>query len=372
MKILYIITGLRFGGAEKLLYLTCKQLSGKYGAEIHVVYFDPYAPMRFLFAGINVTTALFRRNLALLPRLLLHIRREKYDVVHTHLIHADIYGRLAALLAGPTAIPVIFTTVHDLDWFRWQKGLYFSLVRKIDYWLSSPRRNHVIAISRSVRNLLIEKQNYSANKIVLLYNAIEVTTDSASKPSHPKVIRCLYLGRLVKKKNIPCLIRAMALLRAPNLQLTIVGEGEEEASLKQLVKDLNLSSFVRFHPATLEVASYYQQSDIFILPSTYEGLGIVILEAFSHRLPVIGSNVHGISELLADNRGLLFENDDSVGLAERIKTLLEDPGKRSDYGNRGYEYVRRHHDIQHYVDKLVHLYAEAKAGRASLTGDHAQ
>ncbi|NLP10640.1 glycosyltransferase, partial [bacterium] len=209
MKILYIITGLRFGGAEKLLYLTCKQLSEKYAAEIRVIYFDPYAPMRFLFAGINVQTELFRRNLALLPRLLLHIRREKYDVVHTHLIHADIYGRLAALLAGPTASPVIFSTVHGLDWFRWQKGLYFSLVRRIDYWLSLPRRNYVIAISQSVRNLLIEKQKFSANKIVLLYNAIEVTSDAASKPSHTKVIRCLYLGRFVKVKNIPCLIHAM-------------------------------------------------------------------------------------------------------------------------------------------------------------------
>ncbi len=372
MKILYIITGLRFGGAEKLLYLTCKRLRENYGAEIRVIYFDPYAPMRFLFAGINVPTTLLRRNLALLPRLLLHIRREKYDIVHTHLIHADIYGRLAALLAGPTASPVLFTTVHDLDWFRWQKGLYFSLVRKIDYWLSLPRRNHVIAISQSVRNLLIEKQNFSANKIVLLYNAIEVTTEATDKSTQPELIRCLYLGRLVKKKNIPCLIHAMALLRTPNLLLTIVGEGEEEASLKQLVKDLNLSSFVQFHPATLEVAPYYQQSDIFILPSSYEGLGIVILEAFSHRVPVIGSNVHGISELLADDRGLLFENDDSVGLAERIKALLEDPGKRSYYGKRGYEYVRRHHDIQHYVDKLVHLYAEAKTGRLSLTGDYAQ
>ncbi len=364
MKILYIITGLRFGGAEKLLYLTCKQLREKYGAEIRVIYFDPYAPMRSLFAGLPVQTILLRRNPALLPRLLLHIRRERYNVVHTHLIHADIYGRLAALLAGPSASPAVFSTVHDLDWFRWQKGLYFYLVRKIDYWLSLPQRSHVIAISQSVRNLLIEKQNYSAQKIVLLYNAIEVATDVAPKPSQPQVIRCLYLGRLVKKKNIPCLIHALALLRAPNLLLTIVGEGEEEAALKQLVKDLNLTSLIHVHPTTLEVAPYYQQSDIFILPSSYEGLGIVILEAFSHRLPVIGSNVHGITELLADDRGLLFDNGDPVDLAERIKTLLQNPEKRTYYGNRGYEYVQRHHDIQHYVAKLVDLYAEAKADRA--------
>lgn len=359
MKILYIITGLRFGGAEKLLYLTCKYLRAEHSAAIRVIYFDPYAPMRSLFTEINVDTEWIRCNLALLPRLILRMRRGHYDIIHTHLIHADIFGRIAAMLSALKMNHVIFSTVHDLDWFRWQKSLYFSIVRKIDCWLTKPERCHVIAISNSVKNMLIEKQNYNTDKITILYNAIEINSQPQSKSSH-KSVKCLYLGRLVKKKNIPCMLRAIALLRSSNLVLNIVGEGEEESSLVQMVREFNLDHCVNFFPATLDVESYYKESDIFILPSSYEGLGIVILEAFSHCLPVIGSDVHGISELLADDRGLLFQNNNAQELAEKIDVLITDPQKRNYYGRRGYEYVKAHHDIHDYVHQLQLLYSNCK------------
>ena len=357
MKILYIITGLRYGGAEKLLYLTCKYLRAVYNAEIRVIYFDPYAPMRSLFAELNIETELIRLDLMLLPSLMKRMRCGDYDIIHTHLIHADIFGRVAALLTANKKKHSIFSTVHDLAEFRWKESVYFSFIRKIDCWLTKPERCHIIAISKSVEILLIHKQNFNPDKITVLYNAIEVNPSSQFKPSNKTVI-CLYLGRLVKEKNIPCLLNALAILHSPNLVLNIVGEGEEESSLKQMVDDLDLDRYVHFYPATLDVELYYKESDIFILPSSYEGLGIVILEAFSNCLPVIGSNVHGISELLADGRGLLFQNNNAQELAEKIDMLIKDPQKRIYFGRRGYEYVKVHHDIHDYVHKLQLLYTK--------------
>jgi len=125
-----------------------------------------------------------------------------------------------------------------------------------------------------------------------------------------------------------------------------------------MVNELNLDHCVHFFPATLDVERFYKEADIFILPSSYEGFGMVVLEAFSHFLPVIGSDVHGISELLADNRGLLFQKNNAHALAQKIDLLIRNPHQRAYLGQRGYDYVKTHHDIHDYVHQLQLLYSE--------------
>ncbi|HNW59345.1 MAG TPA: glycosyltransferase [bacterium] len=359
LSILYVITGLRLGGAEKLLLLTSKHLQATYSCRIKIVYFDPYAPMKKLFDDADITTVQMNRNLLTIPRLIKIILKEQFQVIHTHLIHADIFGRTAAILALPFHKHVIFTTVHDVHWFRWAKGVRFSVIRWIDLLQTIPSATHIIAISEAVKELLIHKQLFKPEKIEVLYNAIEISDVKGKKMTAGPSMRCLYLGRLVREKNIPCLLRAISRLRDISISLTIVGEGEEEARLRDLAEQLAISEKVNFVGATLEPEKYYQEHDIFILPSTYEGLGIVVLEAFRNRLPVIAANVHGISELLADNRGILFENDNAEELAECIRTLLDNPALRQEYGQRGYDYVKQHHDIREYVRLLNYFYSKA-------------
>lgn len=359
LNILFIITGLRFGGAERLLLLTCKYLRAQYECTIKVVYFDPYAPMKKLFDEENIHTELVSRNLLTIPRLALNIFKQRYHVIHTHLIHADLYGRAAAILALPLHKHVIFTTVHDVHWFRWQKSIYYLLVRWIDLLLILPKACHVIAISNSVKELLLKSQHYQAAKISVLYNAIEINDTKKLKHYDGSFVKCLYLGRLVKEKNLFCLIDAMNLIRDDNVTLSIVGEGEEEADLRHKVQELKMMDKITFYGATKEPERYYQDHDIFILPSSHEGLGIVILEAFGHQLPVIGSNVHGIQELLSEQRGILFEDNNPNELADHIKTLSQNAELRSMYGQRGYDYVKQNHDIRQYVRQLNTLYYKA-------------
>jgi len=215
---------------------------------------------------------------------------------------------------------------------------------------------HIIAISDSVKEMLVQRQHYKPSKIKVLYNAIEISDTPERKEVIESSIRCLYIGRLVKEKNLPCLLEAMLLLREEPVELTIVGEGTEEESLKALAGTLGISGSVQFVPATLETGQYYSSHDVFILPSSLEGLGIVILEAFGFGLPVIGSNVHGIRELLAENRGLLFDVNDARGLATQIETLVTNPQLRIEYGRRGHDYVIKNHDICVYVRRLHDIY----------------
>ncbi len=360
MKIAYLITGLRYGGAEKLLYVTCKHLLKLGKASVVVVYFDPYAPMQPLFDGIGVETRCIKRNLFTMFRLAKLIRERDIDVVHTHLIHADIYGRIAALLPFQKKDLKIFSTAHGTEWFRWRKSIYCAMVRRLDRWLSLPENSHIIAISASVRDMLIMNEGIAADKITLLYNAVEVP--DALPPCLPREahvpFRILYVGRLAPEKNIPCLLRAVARLRDIPVTLTIVGEGKMADALADEIIKRDLTHRVELVGASLTPEVFYASHDLFVLPSLHEGLGIVILEAFCHGLPVIGSRVDGIVELLDQDRGLLFDPDDDAQLASHIWMLSRDAEMYQILRQRGFEYVSTTHGIGNYVQALMQIYED--------------
>ena len=165
IKNVHIITGLRYGGAEKLLYLTCTYLQS-YDVDIKVVYFDPVAPMKPYFEKLGIPCSNIKRSFCGFWSLVMFLRREQFDVIHTHLIHADLIGRSAALISGKHR--QVFTTVHGTEWFRRENKLVPRLVRWLDRSLSRPQKHAVIAISKSVRNLLIRKEKIDSKKITLL------------------------------------------------------------------------------------------------------------------------------------------------------------------------------------------------------------
>ncbi len=105
---------------------------------------------------------------------------------------------------------------------------------------------------------------------------------------------------------------------------------------------------------------YYQSHDVLVLSSHSEGLGMVILEAFSFSMPVVGSNVEGIAELLQGGRGLLFEPDNPTDLAQKLKWLARQREEQIILGKAGYDYVTANHNIEDYVKSLMSLYNSCK------------
>ena len=355
LKILFVITGLRIGGAEKLLLLTCKWLKTKYAVDIKIVYFDPTAPMLPYFESIDITCSQMNRNLTGVFKLIKYISNEKFDIVHTHLIHADIFGRLAAFVAKSQ---VVYSTAHGVEWFRTRNSIYCRMIRRIDVWASKPKNSFVIAISNSVRNVL-EQQGIHPNKIKLLPNAIEINKDLQRARKYNGQLKLLYVGRLSFEKNVSCLIHAFYKVRDLDVSLTIVGDGDCKKRLEALVNSLNLNSKVLFAGAQYDIENFYLEHDVLVLPSLNEGLGIVILEAFDYGLAVIGSNVDGITELLSDNRGVLFKSNDHQELAKKILLFYNNPDLIQSFKDRGKKYVSENHNIETYTEKLYSFYKES-------------
>ena len=131
-------------------------------------------------------------------------------------------------------------------------------------------------------------------------------------------------------------------------------------SLIKLSEDLDVSKIVQFLGEQKNINEYYLQADIFVLPSIWEGFGIVILEAFSAKVAVIASNIEGPAELIKNNiNGLLFEPENYVQLSEKLTMLINNKKLRRRIANNGHKSFTKKYHIDNYVKKLNKLYENA-------------
>lgn len=177
-------------------------------------------------------------------------------------------------------------------------------------------------------------------------------------------VKLLFIGRLEKQKSIETLLKAIKHLNTKTLEnefhLNIVGEGSLREKLERIASSLKIQDIVSFKGEQKNVDAYYAKSDVFILPSIWEGFGIVILEAFRAELAVIASNVEGPAELIQHNvNGLLFAKKDDKELADKIADLINNEPKRNVLAKKGYETFSKEYQIDTYVKKLKNLYHSA-------------
>ena len=176
-----------------------------------------------------------------------------------------------------------------------------------------------------------------------------VTTDERNE-----VPQLLFCGRLIERKGIDVLLRALPLILVHRkVQLVITGEGDRQAEWQQLSQELNLQDHVRFagFVSDEELAKLYQKSDLYVHPAIFdskgdtEGLGVVLIEALAHKLPVVASEVGGIVDVIKDEEtGLLVPEKDPEQLAAALLRLLDDPLLAHELGENGFEHVRQFFD----------------------------
>lgn len=267
-------------------------------------------------------------------------RRRRYDLVHVHwpLPHA-LFGAVARATCGARLITLWYGVElrwvqRSLPWLRW-------LVR----W-ALKTSDQVVAIS-----------SYTAREIARLSNVpvrvIPYTvgfSDAAAAPAAPPVrrepgFRVLFVGRLVERKGVAELIEAVRRLDpSVGVKLEVIGDGPERPKLEALVHESGLDDrvAVRGRVPAAELQAAYERADAFVLPSILdsrsdtEGLGVVLLEAMSYGVPVIGSNIGGIPDIIVDGEsGLLVPPGDPGALAAALRRLADDRDLRTTLGAAG-------------------------------------
>lgn len=273
------------------------------------------------------------------------LKKERFHIVHTHNSKAGVIGRLAARAAG---VPIIVHTVrgfsfhNKVSWFYRQ--LFIFLERRAARWcdmiifISQPLMDwaHRLKVPGRTPNLKI----YSGIDIEAFQQPVD---SSAVRQSVGLADQDLVIGivaKLWKGKGHQILIDAFAnLVRAhPTvpLKLLVVGSGPLQETLRGQVHRLGLESQVVFAGFRSAIAAITAVLDISVLPSDFEGMGRVVLEAMAAGKPAVGSNVGGIRELVDDGAtGLLVPPGNRVKLERALDRLIGDPGLRARLGAAG-------------------------------------
>ncbi len=358
--LLYVITSTGTGGAEKALcelvrrvdrmryrvVVCCLKRPGAYGerlAEIadefyHLGLSDSAGPRAFL----NFIPATVR-----LARIM---RRLRPDIVHCFLFRASIMGRLAACLC-PGSLVIAAVRVNE------QSACKYALER-----LTCSLVHYYTAVSEDVRRGMIERAHVAPDKILTIYNGIECAGHDApghDRETDPLETRLALVGRLHRQKGHSVLLEALKIMisEGRRIQLYLAGDGPDEEMLRQQVRDLGIAGAVTFAGVVDDVVAFMADIDIVVLPSLWEGMPNVLLEAMLVGRPIVATRLSGIEELVSDGESaVLCEPGRARPLADAIMRLMDDPDLACRLACAAQRDVRKRFDISQTVAATQELY----------------
>ncbi len=360
--IMYVMPSLVVGGAEKLLLTTVKYLNrDRY--EISVccivsegIIADEIKKLGIKFYCLKESPRFYNpKKIYSLYKL---FRKEKPAIVHTQILGANIYGRIAAILAR---VPVIISTEHNVYYKK----------KKIHIWLDkilAKNTDKIIAVSNKVKEFTSRQEGIAKDKFELIYNGID-SKEFLSAASRKDIRNKLNLregdfilgtvGTITTQKGHYYLIQAVSQLvkRYPNTVLLVVGKGELKEKLQEIVGKLRLKENVHFLGLRRDIPNLLNCMDVFVFPSLWEGTPLALLEAMLMELPVIASSVDGILEVVESGKnGILVPPGNVEALSDAIDRLIRNPQLRQNLGKAAREHILEKFEVRQYIRKLESLY----------------
>ena len=353
IRIAFCITELDPGGAERALTQLVLGLD-RAEWEPHVICLGPRAHFVQALESANVpVTCLNAGGLVSLPRVLYqltqHLRRIKPAILQTFLFHANMVGRIAARLAGvKTVVSGLRVAERQSAWHRW-----------LDRWTNWLVATNV-CVSKGVADFSASVAGLNPSKLVVIPNSVDAELFArATQFGIPAGSRILIsIGRLERQKGFDVLLDAVSLLTPlpEETYFVIVGDGPD---LTSFLKQAELTNRVRFLGRRDDVPNLLAASTAFILSSRWEGMPNVVLEAMATGLPVVATQVEGVSELIRDGiNGLVVAPDQPAELANAILRILSQPDFSRNAGLNSQSIVAKEFTIQHTTGAYAKLYLQ--------------
>lgn len=354
-KVLEVIDSLGSGGAESLLknFVLEAKKNNVFNIEIATLYSNAIFKKEIEDAGIPVWTLglTYKYDLRGVTKLIKLIKERKYDIIHVHLFPADVFAAIASLFL-PRNIKWIFSEHGAHNRRRTLK--IFKILDNFTY----SRYSKIVCVSKQVELVLLNWIPSNKGKTKVIPNAVPIP--KFLNPCSVKTYDILFVGRLTKQKSVEILLKAINILKnkySRNLKIAIVGDGELKENLNNLTVELGVNKEVKFLGVRKDVKELMVSSKIFVLPSRWEGFGIVIIEAMSNMLPVIATSVGGIPELIENGKdGILVPPENPKALARAINSLLENKELREKLSKTAYKKVREKYSINAYSVRMLDFY----------------
>ncbi|MDR5759815.1 glycosyltransferase [Caballeronia sp. LZ035] len=374
-RIMFVITGLNLGGAESQLLLLVRALQ-RLGWEVAVVsMIEPkYFVQDFAEMGVEVITLKMlpgKSDPRALWRFAKLVRSWRPDIVHSHMVHANIFVRVARLFF-PT-IPIV-STAHSIN------ELEGSYARLLAYRLTRHLSHYTSSVSASSYQHYVSLRMISPRKGGFVPNGVDLERFDCDADARAALrvalgiedqFVWLAVGRLVPAKDFSNLIKAVALLRDQGLsrmRVLLAGDGPEKADLLKQCEQAGLGPIIQFLGPRHDIPDLMNAADAVVLSSAWEGMPMVILEAMAARRTVVATHVGGVGELFpADDVDKLARPKDPVALAERMAyTMRLSAEEHEQAGQRGRAFVERSFDIRKVArdwDALYHRLANSASTR---------
>jgi glycosyltransferase involved in cell wall biosynthesis len=352
-----VIDSLYAGGAESLLknFLIEAKKYNDFEIEVCSLYSRNIFEEELADNGIKVhnLNLSFKYNPIGIFKILNVIRRGNYDIIHVHLFPADIFVAISSLFL-PRRIKFIFSEHSNYN--RRRSIKFFKVIDGFTY----SRYDKIVCISKQVEKALIEWCPKTSHKIIIIKNAIPIKKKLNSEEN--KIYDVIFVGRLERVKGVDLLLKAIQILKEKhhrNLRVAIVGDGSLMESLKKIALRYGINEHIDFLGVRKDVLELMRKSLVFVLPSRWEGFGLVLLEAMSVGTPIVATKVGGIPEIIEDGKdGILVEPENPEELAKAILRLLSDVNLRSLISLNAYKKVKEEYSIERYTRDLLNLYCE--------------
>jgi len=360
MKILFVITGLGMGGAENIVVRLADSLAEK-NHEITIAYLTgdtivlPANPdVSVVSLGMKSASSFLSAYLKL-RRLIVAIQP---DIVHSHMVHANLLARLVRI---STRIPKLICTAHSTN-----EG---GFLRMLAYRLTDQLADITTNVSREAVMAFEKKLAVPKNKMLAVSNGIDIHKFSPNQTARDRIRTELNIGnksvfiavgRLFEAKDYPNLLRAFAKLTVSysNVDLWIVGDGPLRSDLDKLVKELSISSSVTFFGVRHDVPNLMNAADFFVLSSVWEGFGLVVAEAMATEKIVIATDCGGPGEVLGGCGFLVPVNDSNALMIAMSQALVLSPEKANIQRIKSRERVVSNYSFSRVVDQWVEIYSK--------------
>lgn len=361
IKLVYIISNVSLGGAQLLLFDIINYLRHKEDLEITTIIINSGEFLKmFDEYGIKYIDLKEKGliNFNIFLKLKKILKEMKPDIVHTHLLHADFYGRIAAKQAG---VPIIYSTCHNYSFHNTGSDVNKSSVMNLfDNFVISYSKSNLVAISEIVEQYLINR-NKSFKKITeVIYNGVNIAKEQF-KLTNIEIINfrkehnissddfvITIPGRLEIQKGHSFFLDSIKdfLKEKKNVKVLLLGEGRLKSEIDLQIKENDLSEYVYMLGFHTEIEKFVEISDLICVPSLWEGFGLVIVEAIIKKKIVLATNVGGIPEIIEDGKtGFLFELNNKKSFLEKINFIYDNFKELDFIKDNALEVVKKKFDI---------------------------
>jgi glycosyltransferase involved in cell wall biosynthesis len=375
VRILFLSTSMGMGGADSQLLSAARVMVAR-GHAVVIVSLTPLGPMGLQARALGIRTESLEMPRGIPdPRGLLRLARMtrawRPDVVHSHMVHANLLARALRLLAP---VPALVSTIHNI----YEGGR----VRMAGYRFTNRLVDHMTIVSQAAADRFVGEKIVPAGLLTVVPNGVDTASIRAVPASEGEALRralgiggrfaWLAVGRFEAAKDYPNMLRAFARVRKrhPEAVLLLVGRGSLQPETEALARELGLGDAVRFLGVREDVPVVMRAADAYVMSSAWEGMPMVLLEAGAAGLPIVSTRVGGNHEVVLDHQsGFLVPARDHDALASAMLRLADMPAEqRRAMGHRGQEHIERNYGLERVAERWEEIYHDVLARKGAAAG----